>query len=99
MKTSQSLFVSKDGSKFEAYPSFKPKITPPKHFSRECSTHAKGQVLFFFQKDISKLTDFLRGHCLLGISEVRKKKQTQRQKNEFTMTSGGFVIAVRNNFH
>ena len=26
-----------------------------------------------------------------------RKKQTQRQKNIFTMASGGFVIAVRNN--
>ena len=29
--------------------------------------------------------------------EMQRKKQTQRQKNVFTMTSGGFVIAVRNN--
>ena len=29
--------------------------------------------------------------------EPRRKKQTQRQKNLFTMTSGGFVIVVRNN--
>ena len=29
--------------------------------------------------------------------ETRRKKQTQRQKNLFTMTSGGFVIVVRNN--
>ena len=30
--------------------------------------------------------------------ETQRKKQTQRQKNVFTMTSvGGFVIAVRNN--
>jgi hypothetical protein len=27
--------------------------------------------------------------------ETQRKKQTQRQKNAFTMTSGGFVIAVR----
>ena len=29
--------------------------------------------------------------------ETRRKKQTQRQKDLFTMTSGGFVIVVRNN--
>ena len=29
--------------------------------------------------------------------EIQRKKQTQRQKNVFTMTSGGFEIAVRNN--
>ena len=29
--------------------------------------------------------------------ETRRKKQTQRKKNLFTMTSGGFVIVVRNN--
>ena len=29
--------------------------------------------------------------------ETQKKKQTQRQKNIFTMNPGGFVIAVRNN--
>ena len=29
--------------------------------------------------------------------ETRRKKQTQIQKNLFTMTSGGFVIVVRNN--
>ena len=29
--------------------------------------------------------------------ETKRKKQTQRQKNVFTMTSGGFVIAVINN--
>ena len=29
--------------------------------------------------------------------ETRKKKQTQRQKNLFTVTSGGFVIVVTNN--
>ena len=31
--------------------------------------------------------------------ETRRKKQTQRQrqKNLFTMTSGGFVIVVTNN--
>ena len=29
--------------------------------------------------------------------ETRRKKQTQRQKNLFTMTSGDFVIVVRNN--
>ena len=29
--------------------------------------------------------------------ETQRKKQTQRQKNVFTMISGGFVIAVRNN--
>ena len=27
----------------------------------------------------------------------KKQKQQQQQKNLFTMTSGGFVIAVRNN--
>ena len=29
--------------------------------------------------------------------DTRRKKQKQRQKNLFTMTSGGFVIVVRNN--
>ena len=29
--------------------------------------------------------------------ETRRNKQTHRQKNLFTMTSGGFVIAVTNN--
>ena len=29
--------------------------------------------------------------------ETRRKKQTQRQKNLFTMTSGGFMIVVTNN--
>ena len=29
--------------------------------------------------------------------ETQRKKQTQRQKIVFTMTSGGFVIVVRNN--
>ena len=29
--------------------------------------------------------------------EAQRKKQTQRQKNVFTMTSGGFVFTVRNN--
>ena len=29
--------------------------------------------------------------------ETQRKKQTQRQKNIFTMSSGGFVTAVRNN--
>ena len=29
--------------------------------------------------------------------EKQRKKQTQRQKNVLTMTSGGFMIAVRNN--
>ena len=29
--------------------------------------------------------------------ETQRKKKTQRQKNVSTMTSGGFVIAVRNN--
>ena len=29
--------------------------------------------------------------------ETGRKKQTQRKKNVFTMTSGGFVTAVRNN--
>ena len=31
--------------------------------------------------------------------EIQRKEQTQRQrqKNVFTMTSGGFVIAVRKN--
>ena len=29
--------------------------------------------------------------------KTRRKKQTQRQKNLSTMTSGGFVIAVTNN--
>ena len=29
--------------------------------------------------------------------ETQRKKQIQRQKNEFTMTSGGFMIAIRNN--
>ena len=29
--------------------------------------------------------------------ETGRKKQTQRQKNLFAMTSGGFVIVVRNN--
>ena len=29
--------------------------------------------------------------------ETKGKKQTQRQKNVFIMTSVGFVIAVRNN--
>ena len=28
--------------------------------------------------------------------ETRRKKHTHRQKNLFTMTSGGFVIVVRN---
>ena len=30
--------------------------------------------------------------------ETQRKKQTQRQKYVFTMISGGFVIAVRNNY-
>ena len=29
--------------------------------------------------------------------ETQRKKQTQKQKNVFIMTSVGFVIAVRNN--
>ena len=29
--------------------------------------------------------------------ETQRKKQTQRQKNVFTITVGGFVIAVINN--
>ena len=29
--------------------------------------------------------------------ETRRKKGTKRQKNIFSMTSGGFVIVVRNN--
>ena len=29
--------------------------------------------------------------------ETGRKKQTQKQKNLFTMTSGGFVIIVKNN--
>ena len=29
--------------------------------------------------------------------ETGRKKQTQRKKNVFTMTSVGFMIAVRNN--
>ena len=29
--------------------------------------------------------------------ETGRKKQTKRQKNLFTMTSGGFVIVVTNN--
>ena len=29
--------------------------------------------------------------------ETQRKKQTQRPKNVFDMTLGGFVIAVRNN--
>ena len=29
--------------------------------------------------------------------ETKRKKQKQRQKNLFTMTSGGFVIVVTNN--
>ena len=29
--------------------------------------------------------------------ETQRKKQKQRQKNVFTMTPGGFMIAVRNN--
>ena len=29
--------------------------------------------------------------------ETRREKQTQRQKNLFTMTSGGFVTAASNN--
>ena len=29
--------------------------------------------------------------------ETQRKKEIQRQKNVFTKTSGGFVIAVRNN--
>ena len=29
--------------------------------------------------------------------ETQRKKQTQRQKNVFTKTSRGFMIAVRNN--
>ena len=29
--------------------------------------------------------------------QTQRKKQTQRQKNVFAMTSGGFVIVVRNN--
>ena len=29
--------------------------------------------------------------------ETQRKKQMQREKNVFTMTSGGFVIAVSNN--
>ena len=29
--------------------------------------------------------------------ERRRKKWTHRQKNLFTMTSGGFMIVVRNN--
>jgi hypothetical protein len=29
--------------------------------------------------------------------ETKGKKQTERQKNLLTMTSGDFVIAVRNN--
>ena len=30
--------------------------------------------------------------------ETQRKKQTQRRKNLFTMTSGGFVTVVTNNF-
>ena len=29
--------------------------------------------------------------------EARREKQTERQKNLFTMTPGGFMTAVRNN--
>ena len=29
--------------------------------------------------------------------ETQREKQTQTQKNVFTMISGGFMIAVRNN--
>ena len=29
--------------------------------------------------------------------KTQRKKQRQRQKNGFTMTSGGFMIAVKNN--
>jgi hypothetical protein len=29
--------------------------------------------------------------------ETRRKKQTERQKNLFTMTAAGFVIVVTNN--
>ena len=29
--------------------------------------------------------------------EIQRNEKTQRQKNVFAMTSGGFVIAVRNN--
>ena len=29
--------------------------------------------------------------------EIGRNKQTQRQKNLFTMTSGGFMIVVTNN--
>ena len=29
--------------------------------------------------------------------ETQRKKQTQRQKNVFTMTSGGFEIEIRSN--
>ena len=29
--------------------------------------------------------------------KTKRMKQEQRQKNLFTMTSGGFVIVVRNN--
>ena len=29
--------------------------------------------------------------------KTRRKKQTQRQKNSFTLTSGGFVIVITNN--
>ena len=27
------------GRNFDDYPGFQPKITPPKHFSRQCSSH------------------------------------------------------------
>ena len=30
--------------------------------------------------------------------ETQRKKQKQRHENVFTMTSGGLVIAVRNNY-
>ena len=29
--------------------------------------------------------------------EIQRNEKTQRQRNVFTTTSGGFVVAVRNN--
>ena len=44
---------------------------------------------------MSYIRSFDIGRLYLYCIETRIKKQTQRQKNLFTMTSGGFV--VRNN--
>ena len=67
------------GRNFDDYPSFQPKITPPKHFSRQCITSDKAYDIFsklygIFEKQTYSLFWLFQGLGRDGLLEEAQCK-------------------------